>query len=115
MPSGCWEIAVNEKCKTCRPAAKSADQNAESFSLVQNYPNPFNPTTTINFTLPYSSNITLTIYNVLGEKITTLVDREFSAGVHSVEWNAIEFSSGIYFYRIEAGSFTKTNRMMLIK
>ena len=112
---GAGKITVNNKCKTCRPAAKSADQNAESFSLAQNYPNPFNPVTTISFSLPHSSNVTLAIYNVLGEKITTLVDGEFSAGNHSVEWNAGEFSSGIYFYRIEASSFTQTNRMMLVK
>ena len=105
---------------TCDPCDRSAGKKAvssesEPFALSRNYPNPFNPVTTINFSLPNSSYVTLNIYNVLGEKITTLVDREFSAGIHSVEWNAREFSSGFYFYRIEAGSFTKTNRMMLIK
>ena len=85
------------------------------FSLSQNFPNPFNPVTVISFSLPYECSVNLTVYNVAGKKIAVIVDNVFSAGAHSVEWDAGEFSSGIYFYRIEAGTFTSTKKLMLIK
>ena len=79
------------------------------------YPNPFNPITTISFSLSQPSFVTLNIYNALGEKIATLTEKDFSAGAHSFEWDASEFSSGIYFYRIEAGSFIETKKMIFMK
>jgi len=85
------------------------------FSLEQNYPNPFNPSTKISFSLPETGIVRLEIYNILGEKVNTLVNREMKAGVHEVEFNASAFSSGVYFYRIESGNFSSVRKMMLLK
>jgi hypothetical protein len=86
-----------------------------SFNLHQNYPNPFNPVTVINWQLAVSSDVDLSIYNILGQKVATLVSENQNAGIHSIEWNASAFSSGIYFYHIKAGDFVKSKRMLLIK
>jgi hypothetical protein len=86
-----------------------------SFSLEQNFPNPFNPTTTIQFSLPQSGDVSLKIYNLLGEEIKTLADEYREAGKHSVQFNANSLASGIYFYRLQAGSFIETKKMILIK
>ncbi len=85
------------------------------FSLSQNYPNPFNPTTTINFALPKASNVKLTIYNALGKEVAVLVNGNLEAGNHSAVWNAENNASGMYFFKLEAGNFTSTKKMMLIK
>lgn len=92
----------------------------ETFSLSQNYPNPFNPTTQINFEIPVRSRVTLTIYNVLGQKVTTLVDKEMSAGRYIADWNSASdggtmVASGVYFYKLEAGDFIQTRKMVLLK
>jgi len=86
-----------------------------SYSLSQNYPNPFNPTTKINFALPKQGLVTLRIYDVLGREVRTLVNEVKSAGQYSVDFNASEFSSGVYFYKLESGTFSEIKRMMLIK
>jgi hypothetical protein len=96
-------------------SAKNTLEIPGSFSLDQNYPNPFNPTTTIRFSLAKASNVKLTVYNILGQKIAPLVDGYMSAGPQSVVFDASRFSSGVYSYRLEAGSFTKVAKMMLIK
>lgn len=87
------------------------------FSLEQNYPNPFNPSTNINFTLPSASKVTLEVYNMLGQKVATLVDNEsLAAGVHNKVFDASKLASGMYIYRITAGNnFSKSQKMMLIK
>jgi len=85
------------------------------FSLSQNYPNPFNPVTKINFAIPKQGFVTLRIYDVLGREIKTLVNEVKTAGEYSVDFNASEFSSGVYFYRLESQGFTDIKRMMLIK
>ncbi len=84
-------------------------------SLEQNYPNPFNATTNINYQLPVDSWVNLEVYNVLGEKVATLVEEKQEAGYRSVIWDASEHSSGLYFYKLTAGDFTETKRMMLVK
>jgi hypothetical protein len=86
-----------------------------SFSLAQNFPNPFNPTTTIQFSLPKSGDVTLKIYNLLGEEVKTLVDEYKEIGNHSVQFNANNFASGMYLYRLQAGSFVETKKMILIR
>ncbi len=83
--------------------------------LFQNYPNPFNPTTRINFLLKTSSNVTLTIYNALGQKITDLINGYLPAGEHSVTWNGANAASGIYFYELKAGSKRFYKKMVLLK
>lgn len=86
-----------------------------SFSLAQNYPNPFNPTTTIEFSLPTNGYIKLDIFNVLGQKVATLADGIYQAGVHSVEFNAIDHPSGVFFYRLTYPKGVETKKMLLLK
>jgi hypothetical protein len=90
--------------------------NPKSFKLNQNYPNPFNPITKITYELPVNSKVTLKIYDVLGREVANLITNKFeTAGVHEIQWNASGFSSGIYIYRIEAGKFADSKKMVLIK
>jgi hypothetical protein len=86
------------------------------FSLSQNYPNPFNPVTKIKYELPKNVNVTIKIYDLLGREVTILVNNEFKlAGSYEIEWNASNYASGVYFYRIQAGDFTDVKKMVLIK
>lgn len=87
----------------------------KEITLSQNYPNPFNPSTNIQFSLPQNSTVALHVYNLLGQRVQTLVDGQITAGIHNISFDASQLSSGIYFYRIEAGGFVQTKRMMLIK
>ncbi|MBI4427818.1 MAG: carboxypeptidase regulatory-like domain-containing protein [Ignavibacteriales bacterium] len=87
----------------------------ENFVLHQNYPNPFNPMTVISFDLPKESHVKLTVYNVLGQEVITLVDEVRKPGVYSLHWNASSFPTGMYVYRITAGEFVQTKKMLLIK
>lgn len=87
----------------------------KGFSLSQNYPNPFNPATKINFSLPYSSNVILKVFDITGKEIALLINEIFNSGTYEYFFNAESFSSGIYFYRLDAENFSETKRMMLIK
>ncbi|MCH7771433.1 MAG: T9SS type A sorting domain-containing protein, partial [Bacteroidetes bacterium] len=91
------------------------DEVVEDFNLEQNYPNPFNPSTIISFAVSKTSNVRLTIYDVLGNEISVLVDEELSPGRYSAKFDAVNISSGVYFYRIEAGLFVVTKKMLMIK
>jgi len=86
-----------------------------NYSLVQNYPNPFNPNTRIRYSVPSISQVSLKIYNVLGKEIEIIVDEEKEAGTYEVNWNAANLPSGVYFYRIQSGSFVETKKMLLMK
>ena len=107
--------AAAKPCASCRPAAEKTSAMAKEFSLSQNNPNPFNPVTTISFSIPQSGHVRLIIYNSVGSKVATLVDRDISAGNHSVEWNADNQSSGVYFYTMSYGTYTISKRMLFIK
>jgi hypothetical protein len=85
------------------------------YQLNQNFPNPFNPVTTIEFSLPALSEITLKIYNAAGQKIQTLANKKLAAGTYRAHWNAQAFPSGTYFYRLQAGSFVQTKKLVLLK
>ncbi|HXG37213.1 MAG TPA: T9SS type A sorting domain-containing protein [Bacteroidota bacterium] len=88
------------------------------FRLSQNYPNPFNPATVISFTLPdvgTRHDVSLRVFNMLGQEVATLVNGEMEAGYHQVQWQAEGLPSGVYFYRLEAGSFVETKKMMLVR
>jgi hypothetical protein len=96
------------------------EQVPAAFTLSQNVPNPFNPTTTIAFTLPVSGMAKLSVYNVLGQEIRTLLSGNLAAGNHSVVWNGIDDSgravtSGVYFYRLESGPMQMTKKLMLLR
>jgi photosystem II stability/assembly factor-like uncharacterized protein len=85
------------------------------YRLEQNYPNPFNPITTIEFDLPKSSEVSLKIFNILGEEVTTLVSDRLSAGSYSYEWDASNLASGVYLYRLQAGDYIQTRKMVLMR
>jgi hypothetical protein len=85
------------------------------YTLSQNYPNPFNPTTIISYELPIGGRINLKIYDLLGREVATLVDGQMEAGTHRVSFDASRVASGVYFYRIQAGSFTATKKLVLLK
>jgi hypothetical protein len=94
------------------------DNNAiqiQEFTLSQNYPNPFNPSTIISYTLPSASKIKLILYNTLGQPIKVLENGFKNAGSYSVNFNADDLPSGIYFYKLEAGQFSQVKKMILMK
>jgi len=86
-----------------------------SYGLNQNYPNPFNAHTTISYSLPEGSDVTIDIYDIMGRKVTTLVSGYQNAGTHSAIWNANDVSSGVYLYKLTAGNYTETRRCNLLK
>lgn len=94
---------------------ETTDELAKEFSLHGNYPNPFNPSTTIAFDLAKQAKVKLVIYDLLGNKIETLVDTELTSGRYRKTWEATGLTSGTYFYRIDAGDWSATKRMTLLK
>jgi len=109
---GVWERPLSEMIASVdesRPAVPFFVQ------LCQNYPNPFNPTTTIRYALPQRSHVTLTVFNALGQLVATLVNDEEQAGAHEAKFDGLNLASGIYFYRLSAGSFVRTMECLLIK
>ena len=87
----------------------------DKFTLYPAYPNPFNSETTISFDLPEAQQVTVTVYDLTGREVATLTNREYSAGSHSVIWDAGDFGSGVYVYRLNAGSFVSTGKLVLVK
>lgn len=94
---------------------QNGNEVPEGFNLYQNYPNPFNPVTKIKFELPESAHVSLVIYDVSGRMVSTIVNSRLNAGKYEASWNAENFSSGIYFYKFSAGSFSETMKMVLVK
>ena len=92
-----------------------SDVVPDKFSLKQNYPNPFNPETKINFQLASSGNVKLTVYDLSGKMVTSLVDQRLSPGTYSVSFNGAGLSSGMYFYKLETDLYSEIKRMMLVK
>jgi hypothetical protein len=118
--------AVENDLPTSIGAVKEIAGIPTSFGLEQNYPNPFNPATTIRYALPSKSNVKLVIYNMLGQAVSEPVNEEQSAGWKEVQWNArlrsanfggqaTNVASGIYFYRLQAGNFVETKKMLMLK
>jgi hypothetical protein len=87
----------------------------EEYTLLQNYPNPFNPTTIIKFGIPQAQFVTLNVYNILGERVATLVNREMIEGVHQINFYGTGLPSGVYIYSIRATDFISTKKMILLK
>ncbi len=88
---------------------------ATVFSLERNYPHPFGINTMIEFSLPRSGYVTLKVYNTLGEYVATLVSENLLVGRHTAEWSATDLPNGVYFYRLQAGEFLQTKKLVLIK
>lgn len=92
-----------------------SSETPTEYSLSQNYPNPFNPVTNIEFSIPKSSFIKLTIYDISGRELDVLVNQYMNAGKYKADWDAAKYSSGIYFYTITSGSYRETKKMILVK
>ncbi|MGD0339701.1 MAG: T9SS type A sorting domain-containing protein [Bacteroidota bacterium] len=93
----------------------SSSELPSKFNLAQNYPNPFNPSTTISFNLPSKSFVSLKVFDALGREVATIVSEELSAGSYTRQWNAAGIPSGIYFYRLQAGNYTETKKLVLLR
>lgn len=87
----------------------------DKFSLYQNFPNPFNPSTNINFSIPEAEYVTLEVFNALGQKVETLLNKNMPAGLHRVTFDSKELAGGIYFYKIQAGNYSEIKKMILVK
>ena len=97
------------------PITNTSLDMPSAFSLSQNYPNPFNPATNIEFSIPQASFVKLAVYDVSGRELETLVSQNMTAGTYKADWDASKYSSGVYFYRIDAGEYKSVRKMMLIK
>jgi hypothetical protein len=110
-----YNVKITYKLTNVTGISTNKSNVPTSFSLEQNYPNPFNPTTTISFSLPSKSFVSLKVFDITGREVATIVSEEMSSGTYSRLWNAANVSSGIYFYRIQTGSYTQTKKLVLLK
>ncbi len=114
-----WAVTSNGRIAMYNEIIEGISNNQnnvpDNYSLMQNYPNPFNPSTKISFSLPKAGNVTLVVYDILGREVATIVNDFTTAGNHTIDFNASNLSSGVYLYKIQAGDFTETKKMMLIK
>jgi len=114
-----WSLVENKEDQwESEPMYVGIDENGTevaTYSLSQNYPNPFNPSTQINFSLASNGLVSLKIYNILGQEVATLINREMTSGVHSFNFDASKLTSGIYFYTLQSGNFTATKKMIFLK
>lgn len=108
-----WDIGAYESDFTA--SIKNDDRQPIGYRLFQNYPNPFNPSTNISFTLPVDSKVRIAVYNLLGEEVAELANSDFISGNHIINFDATEYTSGVYFYRLKTNEFVETKKMILIK
>jgi photosystem II stability/assembly factor-like uncharacterized protein len=110
--SGVWKRPLSELTAIHEPSPGKVPQ---IFSLYQNYPNPFNPSTNISFNVPSRSFVSLKVFNLLGKEVASIVSEILSTGNYTRQWNAARMPSGVYFYRLQAGSFTETKKLLLLR
>jgi hypothetical protein len=110
--SGVWRRPLSEMITSVEHYSSGIPKE---FTLAQNYPNPFNPSTSISFSLPTKSFVSLKVFDLIGREVATLVSEEMSAGNYTRQWNAVNMSSGIYFYRLHAGAYRETKKLVLLK
>jgi len=113
--SGPWSTVWKFKTGPGNGLQAIGNEIPNEFKLIQNYPNPFNPITKIKFDLPKNVNVKLTIYDMLGREIETLVNEQLNAGSYEVNWDGTKYTSGVYYYRLNAGDFVETKKMILVK
>jgi hypothetical protein len=110
--NGVWRRPISEMVTD---VDRETTDFPRQFSLSQNYPNPFNPTTTISFSIPSPTFVSLKVFDILGRRVSTIVSGQLRAGKYDMQWNAERFSSGVYFYRLEAGTLSETKKLLLLK
>ncbi|MFC2085294.1 T9SS type A sorting domain-containing protein [Bacteroidota bacterium] len=116
-----WAVGGNKILKTTNGGITTSVEEtetksvADNFYLSQNYPNPFNPSTKIKYSIPKQNIVTLKVFDVLGGEVATLVNKEHSQGNYEIEFNGNNLTSGIYFYRLIAGNYIETKKMILVK
>jgi hypothetical protein len=109
---GIWRRPLSEMVTS---VTHSSAELPTKFRLDQNFPNPFNPSTTIRYELPQKSRLTLSVYNVLGQQVSILVQGEQESGYHEVRFDGSNLASGVYFYRLQAGTYVETRKFLLLK
>ncbi len=110
-----WNFANNKNIIIEDVSEVNKNPSIPEFHLYQNYPNPFNPTTTIMFSIPYLQHVSLKVYDLLGRKIVTLLNEVKSPGTYKIKFDGSDLPGGIYFYRINAGNFAETKKLILLK
>jgi hypothetical protein len=110
--SGIWSRPLSEMITSVE---QTPSMLPSCFTLEQNYPNPFNPSTTISFSLPTQFFVSLKVFDLIGREIITIVSEELSAGTYTRQWNATGIPSGVYFYHLQAGSFSETKKLILLR
>jgi len=110
-----WNWAPNRRIVIVNPTGVKNNQIAKEFRLEQNYPNPFNPKTNISFEIPASAHVTVKVFDIIGNEVLTILDSKLESGKHEISWNAENYSSGIYFYKLVTEGFTATKKMILVK
>ena len=108
-------IEVPSEPTRIKPGQGTNAKTVAGFTCGQNYPNPFNPATTIDYTLPARSHVKLSVYNVLGQEVAALVNETQNPGRYNATFDAAKLESGVYLYKIQAGDFSRTEKMLLVK
>ncbi len=108
-------ISLTDKYSFTSPLPPMDKISPNNYTLFQNYPNPFNPNTKIRYFIPEDGNVKITIYNILGQKVTELVNGNIKAGKYETEFNGSNFASGVYIYRIKTDNFVQSKKMILLK
>jgi hypothetical protein len=109
-----WSSVIRFRTSRTVTGVEKTSAIPKEFALLQNYPNPFNPSTIIGYSLPKNANVSLRIFNTLGQEVALLLNEQRSPGYYQVQWNA-NVPSGIYFYRLQAGEFVEMKKMILLR